>query len=100
MNDESDRKAKEQAQRDLDAISVLKKSEHFNGYFVRRVGDRVRELEGKLKYRSDAELLGESITREGVRQRIIALEEMLKVLPQDEAVCRRQVERGDLRVSQ
>lgn len=55
--------------RDMEAITALKKSPHFNDYFLRRIRQRALEVEGSLKYDEC-----DATKREVHRQQLLLLE--------------------------
>ncbi len=80
---EQEKRSKELAVSDLEAITYLKGSTAFMGYFMRRVQQKANALENQLKY---AQITPEE--RESVRQRFILLEDMQNLLSADEAQCK------------
>ncbi len=80
---ELEKRTKELAVSDLEAITYLKGSAAFTNYFMRRVQQKSDALENQLKY---AQITPEE--RESVRQRFILLEDMQNLLSADEAQCK------------
>lgn len=72
--------SRERAAKDLSAIVELQKNDAFNGYFMRRLRDRITRGENSLKR---DEMTPEK--REALRQQILTLEEVAAWVSQQEA---------------
>lgn len=70
---------KAQAYADLEAISALRRSPHFTGYFLRRLREKIEPVEHALL----REELSFEVTR-AKQARLTALREILDLLEQDE----------------
>lgn len=78
--------AAERARQDLEDIMSLKNSDAFNRYFLRRLTQKRAEIERKFKYEPPEKV--DKNQREELRQTMLALEDLEKMMSVDEGNIR------------